>query len=116
MTDIATLQQTAVTFRDERNWKQFHHFKEMLLSLGLEVSEFSELFQWKTDEEIRDLSTTDLQEQLGDELSDILYWILLFAEDLNINLDSAFHQKMAKNRKKYPIETAKNSRKKYSAQ
>lgn len=39
------------SFRDERNWGQFHNLKDLAISLNLEASELLELFQWKSSEE-----------------------------------------------------------------
>ncbi|MCB0333583.1 MAG: nucleotide pyrophosphohydrolase, partial [Bdellovibrionales bacterium] len=46
--------------------------------------------------------------------SDVLYWVLLLAHDLEIDLAQAFQSKMKQNEAKYPVETAKGSAKKYS--
>ncbi|MCB0329549.1 MAG: nucleotide pyrophosphohydrolase [Bdellovibrionales bacterium] len=111
MSSLRELQLQVKTFRDERDWKQFHNFKDMLLSLGLEVSEFSELFQWKSDSEVKNLP----RESFGEELADILYWVLLFAEDLDIDLEQAFGNKMLKNEGKYPVDQARGKKEKYTS-
>ena len=111
MATLEDLRKQVVEFRNDRDWKQFHNFKDMLLSLNLEVSEFSEHFQWKTDTEVSEAS----KEELGEELADILYWILLFSEDLGIDLEQAFSAKMQKNTAKYPVEKARGNKSKYSA-
>lgn len=51
---------------------------------------------------------------LGEELSDVLYWTLLLAQDQGIDLTAAFRKKMRKNRAKYPVAKAKGSSRKYS--
>ena len=48
--EMATLKQLTdiiKQFRDERDWKQFHTPKDMVLSLILETSELAEHLQWK---------------------------------------------------------------------
>ena len=35
-----------VTFRDARNWKQFHNPKDLAISISLEAAELLEVFQW----------------------------------------------------------------------
>ncbi|GGH17226.1 nucleotide pyrophosphohydrolase [Paenibacillus segetis] len=98
-----------VSFRDERNWKQFHNPKDLAISLNLEASELLELFQWKSSEEAISNS-----EQIQDELADILYYVLLMCSDLGIDPKQALFEKLNKNAKKYPIEKSFGSNRKYT--
>ncbi|MCB0309953.1 MAG: nucleotide pyrophosphohydrolase [Bdellovibrionales bacterium] len=100
-------------FRDERDWKQFHRPKDMAISLMLESAEVAENFQWKTDQETAQLTDCECQ-QIGEELADVLYWTVLIANDLGVDLASAFQAKMQKNRAKYPLEKAKGKSLKYT--
>ena len=100
-------------FRDARDWKQFHTPKDMALSLVLEAAEFMEHFQWKRDGEV-ERYIAENRGALGEELADVLYWVLLISHDLKIPLDQAFEAKMARNEAKYPIEQAKGSAAKYA--
>jgi NTP pyrophosphatase (non-canonical NTP hydrolase) len=103
----------ALKFRDERDWKQFHNFKDMALSLVLESAELLELTQWKNGADLEQHARAGKQ-AIGEELSDILYWLLTIAHDLDIDLAEAFNAKIAKNAEKYPVEKARGSAKKYS--
>ena len=102
-----------ISFRDARDWKQFHGLKDIALSMMLEAGEVGEIFQFKTDTEITD-TLDSLKERLGDELSDVLYWTLLMAHDSGVNLEEAFARKMARNEAKYPLEKAKGNNRKYT--
>lgn len=33
-------------FRDDRDWKQFHNPKDLVISISLEAAELLEVFQW----------------------------------------------------------------------
>lgn len=110
---IQDLQKKIVEFRDKRDWKQFHNYKDLAISLQLEASEVLEHFQWKNPDELLQYAATHKKE-IGEELADTLYWVLLLAHDLDINLDSAFEEKMKKNDKKYPVEKSRSSHKKYT--
>ncbi len=107
------LQKLVVDFRDRRNWKQFHNPKDLSISLLLEASELLEHFQWKNPEEMSK-HVIDKKEDIGEELADILYWVLLISNDLNIDIESAFKDKINKNEKKYPVEKSKDNHKKYN--
>lgn len=113
MSDLGEFQKKILAFRDERDWKQFHNPKDMAISLALEAAEFLEHFQWKSPEEI-DKHLKTKHDDVSDELVDTLYWILLLAHDLDVDLEKAFNRKMAANAKKYPIEKAKSRHTKYT--
>lgn len=113
MTDLEDIQKKIIQFRDARNWKQFHNPKDLAISLSLEASEFLEHFQWKSDKEI-DEHIISHKEDLSDELADILYWVLLTAHDLDIDLVEASSRKLEKNDKKYQVDKSKDNHKKYT--
>jgi NTP pyrophosphatase (non-canonical NTP hydrolase) len=85
----------------------------MALSLVLEAAEVLEHFQWKTPAEVEKHLVTQ-KDELAGELADTLYWILLMANDLEINIADAFNTKMDKNEAKYSVKKAKGNHKKYS--
>ena len=113
MSDFKTLQKKIVSFRDARDWKQFHNPKDLSISLVLEATEVMEHFQWKSVEEMREHIDKN-KEAIGEELADTLYWILLLSNDLNVDIMKAFETKMEQNEKKYPIAKSKGSHKKYN--
>lgn len=113
MSDLKDLTRKIKKFRDERNWKQFHSPKDVAISLVLEASEVLEHFQWKNEEEIK----THLKEsrvEIGEELADVFYWVLLMCEDFGIDIKEALDKKLKKNEEKYPIEKAKDKHTKYT--
>jgi NTP pyrophosphatase (non-canonical NTP hydrolase) len=113
MKTIKELTEQVVSFRDARDWKQFHRPKDMALSLMLEAAEVGEVFQWKSDDQIT-LERDAIREKLERELSDVLYWVLLMAHDSEIQLEQAFQRKLSENEHKYPVELSRGSSKKYS--
>ena len=113
MMTLAELTKKIVAFRDARDWKKFHKPKDMALSLVLEAAEVVELFQWKNEEEVAG-TIEHLRKDLGRELADVLYWVALMAHDCGVDLENAFDEKMAENEQKYPVESARGSKKKYS--
>lgn len=113
MSDLQPLVESILKFREERNWKQFHNPKDVAISLSLEASEVLEHFQWKSPEEIEKY-VGEHRDEIGEELADVLYWVLLLSNDLGIDLTEAFRQKMVKNAMKYPIEKAQGRHSKYT--
>lgn len=102
-----------IKFRDDREWGQFHTPKDMAISLVLESTELLEHFQWKNEEDAKK-HIDEKRQEVAEELSDVLYWVLLMANDLDIDLNDALSKKMDKNEAKYPIDKAKGNAKKYT--
>lgn len=110
--DWADIQKRAIAFREERDWKQFHNPKDVALSMVLEAGEVMEHFQWKNEKEMAEHVRTHKGE-IGDELSDVLYYIAVMSKDMGIDIFEAFEKKMKKNEEKYPIAKAKGKHIKY---
>jgi NTP pyrophosphatase (non-canonical NTP hydrolase) len=98
-----------IKFRDDRNWSQFHNPKDLAISISIEAAELLELFQWNNSKETIKKNFQELQ----DELADITIYCTLMADKLDINLDQAIEHKLNKNKEKYPVEKAYNSKEKY---
>lgn len=110
---LSDIQRLIVKFRDARDWKQFHNPKDLAISLVLESTEFLEHFQWKNQKEI-EAHLKEKKEEIGDELADVLYRVLLIANDLDIDLYDASKRKLDMNAQKYQIEKSKGNHKKYT--
>ncbi|HEY4494260.1 MAG TPA: nucleotide pyrophosphohydrolase [Candidatus Paceibacterota bacterium] len=113
MVDVGRLIKRILEFRDARNWKQFHNPKDVAMSLCLEAAEVLEHFQWKNKEEVEEYVKSH-KDDIGEELADVLYWVLLLSHDLKIDIAEALGRKIDKNEKKYPIEKAKGNATKYN--
>ena len=100
-------------FRDERDWKQFHHPKDMAAGLAIEASELMELFLWKNEQEQIEIVETK-REQIEDEMADIGMFLLELADNLNVDLLTAIEAKIEKNAEKYPVEKSKGRSAKYT--
>lgn len=110
---VENLTKKIMKFRDARDWKQFHNPKDIALSLVLEAGEVMEHFQWKTAEEIIKYVVTN-EDDIGEELADVLYWVLLMSHDLKINIIDALEKKIKKNEDKYPVKKVKGKHIKYN--
>jgi NTP pyrophosphatase (non-canonical NTP hydrolase) len=110
MNDIQLLINELVKFRDARNWEQFHNSKDLALAISIEAAELNELFLWKNREECEKVD----QEKLKEELSDVLAFSLLLAGKHGFDVKEMVLAKIRKNHKKYPVEKAKGTAKKYN--
>ena len=111
--NIKNLTERIIASRDARDWKQFHNPKDCAISLSLEASEVLEHFQWKSKEEMEKY-VIEQKGEIGEELADVLYWVLLMSHDLNIDVLDALEKKIRKNEEKYPVEKAKGKHTKYN--
>ncbi|MCL7943921.1 nucleotide pyrophosphohydrolase [Marinobacter sp. ATCH36] len=94
-------------FRDDRDWKQFHNPKDLALALSIESGELLEAFLWKSPE---DADTESVKE----ELADVFAFALLLADAYDFDVEQIIMEKIGKNEKKYPIEKAKGTARKYT--
>ncbi len=103
-----------VEFCDARDWKQFHNPKDLAISLLLEAGEVLEHFQWKNNDAI-EKHIKNNKSDIGEELADVLYWVLLISHYLDIDILDALERKIEKNETKYPVEKAKGKADKYTS-
>lgn len=107
-TTVEELRQMVRTFVAERDWAQFHDPKNLSMSIAIEAAELMEHFQWiKTKELEAHLSNEHTRRQVGEELADILSYVLAMANTLKLDLSQTLRNKMEKNVKKYPAEDFK---------
>jgi NTP pyrophosphatase (non-canonical NTP hydrolase) len=83
------------TFTRERDWDQFHDPKSLALALVGEVGELAELLQWLPAERVAELASQEqLNRRLGEELSDVLIYLVRLADVCGVNLPEAVDGKM----------------------
>lgn len=103
MTDLGELRQGMREFTDQRDWGSFHDPKSVLLALVGEVGELAELLQWLPAGHVTELAKeAALKERLGEEMSDVLLYLVLLADVLDIDLATAARAKLAAAHRKYP--------------
>src|SRR5574337_553164 len=114
MADLESIQKKILSFRNERDWAQFHDPKNLAEALSIEAGELLENFLWKTTEQSRNLTAEELK-NVKEELADIFIFLTYLSEEYRIDLLAEVENKIAHNAAKYPVEKAKGSAKKYSA-
>lgn len=111
---IEKLKQMILEFRDARNWKQFHNPKDVAIALSIEASEILELCRFRTTEEIVSAAEAGDNKEFADEISDVLAYLLVLADGLNIDIASSFERKLKINEEHYPVEKAYGKKLKYT--
>ena len=114
-TKIHELKEKNRQFCEERDWDQFHNAKDLAIALSLEASELLEHFRYKNLEEVEALfKDSKKKEEIEEEMADIFAFLIRLAQKYDIDLSEAFERKLEKTGKKYPIDKAKGSNKKYT--
>lgn len=114
-TSILELKKIVQKFCEERDWNQYNPPKDLAIGISTEAAELLDHFRFKTDKEIEEmLQNQKSKEIISDELADIFYFVLRFAQMNDIDLSNSLKNKIIKNSEKYPIEKVKGLNKKYS--
>ena len=101
--NLADLQATLRHFAAERDWQPFHTPKNLSTALMVEAAELAEVFQWMTPEESREAHLAPVSKQhIGEEVADVLLYLLQVADHCQIDVSTAVRDKLARNALKYP--------------
>src|SRR6266550_4702615 len=107
-TTLAQLRDVVRCFVEERDWRPFHSPKNLSMSLAIEAAELMEHFQWIDAAESRRVGDDPAKRaEVGDEMADVLCYLLAIANELDIDLSDAIRDKMIKNAAKYPAELSR---------
>jgi NTP pyrophosphatase (non-canonical NTP hydrolase) len=113
VSDLEEIKLKARHFAAQRDWNQFHSPKNLVMALGVEAAELSEIFQWLTEEQSGQLSE-EMRARVADEIADVQVYLVRLADRLEIDIASSVTAKMKKNEAKYPADLVRGSSKKYS--
>lgn len=111
--EIRALQLALRDFAGDRDWQQFHSPKNLASALSVEAAELLEHFQWMTEDQSRSLDDCK-REAVGEEMADVLLYLLQLADKLDIELIEAARGKLRTNAGKYPAELARGRSDKYT--
>ncbi len=113
MTEVQRLRDQLRAFAEERDWDQFHSPKNLAMALAGEAGELLENFQWLTEEQSRRPSPEVLA-AAGEEIADVLLYLIRLSDKLGIDPVAAADRKMIANAAKYPVDKARGTAKKYT--
>ncbi|MBC8318473.1 MAG: nucleotide pyrophosphohydrolase [Desulfobulbaceae bacterium] len=106
------LRDIVIAFNNERDWDQFHSPKNLAMALMVEMAELLEHFQWISEEQSRNLSSSK-KEHISEEIGDVLIYLVNLADKLGIDPIQAAKNKIKQNHKKYPAATSRGKSLKY---
>jgi NTP pyrophosphatase (non-canonical NTP hydrolase) len=100
-------------FVREREWERFHTPKNLATAISVEASELLEPFQWLASGEKDELDAAKLA-AIRHEMADVLAYLVMLADKLDVDLYRALLEKMELNRAKYPADQVRGDSRKYS--
>lgn len=90
-------------FTEERDWARFHDPKSLILALVGEVGELAELFQWvPADAAAGSVDEPGRRDRVGQEMADVLLYLVRLADVLGIDLMEAARAKLEAGRSRFP--------------
>lgn len=98
--NLEELTQRMHRIRDNNDWKQFHSPKNLAMAASVEMSELVEIFQWLSEDQSRQL-TADKLAHAGQEVGDIVLYLLLLCSELGLNMDQVVRSKLADNERRF---------------
>jgi NTP pyrophosphatase (non-canonical NTP hydrolase) len=102
--DLQALQMRLRAFAADRQWAPFHTPKNLSMALMVEAAELMELFQWMTPQESCAASRNPvLKSCMGEEMADVLLYLLQLADHTGVDLQTAVEDKLLKNAQKHPV-------------
>jgi len=110
--DLTDIKKQIINFRDARDWKQFHNPKDLASAISIEASELQEKFLWKSQKDSYEIWKKD--PEVHEEFADILNYLILFAEECEIDITRVMQEKIVKNGLKYSVAKAKGKNEKYT--
>jgi dCTP diphosphatase len=104
VSDLIELRDRMRAFTDERAWAKFHDPKSLVLALVGEVGELAELFQWLPADRAAQLAGTDpLHQRVGEEMADVLAYLVRLADVLDIDLAEVTRKKLENSAERFPV-------------
>jgi dCTP diphosphatase len=113
VTETESLREQLRTFAADRDWEQFHSPKNLAMALSVEAGELLEIFQWLTEEQSRSLAP-EAHAAAGDEIADVLLYLIRLSDALGIDPMAAARRKLVANAGRYPADKARGSSRKYT--
>jgi len=103
VSDLTEIRDAAREFITERGWDGCQDPKSVLLALMGEVGEVAELLQWLPADTARArLQAEPLHTRVGEELADVLIYLVGLADQCDVDLRAAALRKLEAASAKYP--------------
>lgn len=114
MDSLEAITKKIQSFCEVRDWDKFHSPKDLAIGISTEANELLDLFRFKTAEDMdRMMSDEKKRALISDELADVFYFLIRFAQMYDFDLLASLERKMALNEERYSVEMFRGSNVKY---
>lgn len=73
-------------------WRKYHNGKDLAISISIEANELLEIYRWSN----TNLDRNEKKKHIKEELSDVLIYSIMIADDYNLDLDDIINKKLKK--------------------
>lgn len=102
-------------FCEARDWDQYHNPKDLAIGISTEANELLDHFRFKSDADMKRIMTDSVKRApIEEELADVLYFVLRFAQMNGIDLGQALENKVRIDGEKYPADIVRGRNEKYN--
>jgi len=98
--NLVELTERLHAIRDRNDWRQFHSPKNLAMAASVEMSELVEIFQWLTEDQSRQLPADKLA-HAGQEVGDIVLYLLLLCSELGLDMNEVVRSKLADSERRF---------------
>ncbi|WPP00506.1 MazG-like family protein [Pseudomonas sp. HR96] len=98
--NIEALTQRLHRIRDSNDWRGFHSPKNLAMAASVEMAELVEIFQWLSEDQSRQLPPEHLA-HAGQEIGDVVLYLLLLCSELGLNMDEVVRAKLADSERRF---------------
>jgi NTP pyrophosphatase (non-canonical NTP hydrolase) len=98
--NLEALTQRLHAIRDANDWRQFHSPKNLTMAASVEMAELVEIFQWLSEAQSRQLPADQL-EHAGQEIGDVVLYLLLLCAELGLDMNAVVSAKLADTERRY---------------
>ena len=102
--DLDKIRQAFSVFADENQWRHLHSPKNLSMALMVEVGELLEHFQWLDEQSAKDIkNNTEKKAEVAGEIADVFMYLLVLSDKLEIDMEQAVIQKIAKLKERFGV-------------
>lgn len=98
--NLDELTQRLHRIRDQNDWRKFHSPKNLAMAASVEMAELVEIFQWLSEDQSRQLAPDQL-EHAGQEVGDIVMYLLMMCSELGLDMEQVVRSKLADNERRF---------------
>ena len=98
--NLAELTARMHAIRDHNDWRRYQSPKNLAMAASVEMAELVEIFQWLSEDQSRQLSPEQL-EHAGQEVGDVVLYLLLLCSELGLDMDQVVRSKLADSERRF---------------